>query len=606
MRWRQILIVVFANLICLHALAIPVSQHVVNTEVIAGIKLKCAVFAKSCDHLRDKISLLERGKPASIRDARVALFNCRKNYKAIEFFLEYYFKSSAHDFNSAPKFESEEPEDDYLPPVGLQQIEALLFNADVAAQKDELLRLAVSMGHSAQNLPLLFVGFHTSDAQLLRSLQVNLVRIITLGITGYDAPLLKSGITEAYTALMAIQTALQPFLKQQPSAALNRQLAATLLYLKMHPGFDKFNRMLFLTGYAMRLQQQLALYIRQSKLEIKETGFFNAQAKNIFSPDALNADIFLDFPAQKKQQIALGKQLFFDKRLSGPATRSCATCHQPERYFTDGLAKSITLDGKSQVVRNVPTLLYAGFQHTQFWDSRAKSPVEQVREVLKNKHEMDATDSVILARLAQDKKYAGLFKAAFPAGIYQQVTMYGIAEGLTAYILSLSPRNSRFDRYMAGDRSALTKGQVNGFNLFMGKAQCATCHFAPLFNGLVPPFYDRSELEIIGVPKTDNRKNVLADEDEGSYQQMPVKYNRGAFKTPTVRNVAKTGPYMHNGSFHTLNNVMDFYNAGGGNGWGLNNSEQTLPSDSLKLNQNEVKAIVSFLSSVTDKPVKQK
>ena len=139
-----------------------------------------------------------------------------------------------------------------------------------------------------------------------------------------------------------------------------------------------------------------------------------------------------------------------------------------------------------------------------------------------------------------------------------------------------------------------------------GKGQCGTCHFAPLFNGLIPPFYETSELEIIGVPKTDDPKNVLTDEDEGSYRLLPVNYNKGAFKTPTVRNVAKTGPYMHNGSFHTLNTVLDFYNAGGGNGWGLTNSEQTLPSDSLKLSDKEKKAIISFLNSVTDKPIRVK
>jgi len=596
---------IFSGLLLHPAQAMPV-KPIIAEQIIAQTRLKCIGFAQSCDELNNAISTLERGNKINIQNARAALLHCRANYKSIEFFLEYYFKNSAHDYNGPPKFEADEPEEDYREPIGLQPIEALLFNANVAAQKDKLLQLAGTLSRQAHILPGMLVGFHTSDAQLLRSLQVELVRIMTLGITGYDAPLLKSGIKESYSALVAIQESFEPFFIQRPAAKLKSEITAALQYLKAHPDFNSFNRMRFLTAYAMPLQQQLALYIQQCKLDLKAGGLFNARAKNIFSPDALNADIFLDFPARKKQLVALGRQLFFDKRLSGPLTRSCATCHQPERYFTDGLPQSITIDGHSHALRNAPTLLYAGFQYSQFWDARAKSMVEQVTEVLGNKQEMAANDSVVLARLGRDKKYAGLFKAAFPMKIYQRASMYGIAEGLTAYVLSLSPRNSAFDNYMAGNKAALTTRQIRGFNLFMGKAQCGSCHFAPLFNGLIPPFYESSELEIIGVPKTDDPKNVQADEDEGSYHLLPVNYNKGAFKTPTVRNVAKTGPYMHNGAFHTLNTVLDFYNAGGGNGWGLTNSEQTLPSDSLKLSDKEKKAIISFLNSVTDKPIRVK
>jgi cytochrome c peroxidase len=593
---------VFTCLLLLPALAAPVRPS--RTEqVIADVKLKSAAFTQSCDQLRVQIGRLQQGDELSIKNARLALLNCRRHYKVIAFFLEYYFKSSADDYNAPPKFDPEEPEDDYRDPVGMQQMEALLFNANVAAQKDKLLQLAGLMSNAAHGLPSLFSGFHTSDAQLLRCLQVTLVRIMTLDITGYDAPLFKSGIIEARDEMAAIQTALAPFLDQQPSAKISSLLSAALLYLQKHPDFNSFNRMRFLTGYAMPLQQQLNLYIAQAKLEVKATGILNTHAKNIFSPDALNKDVFLDFPAKNKQLVALGKVLFFDKRLSGPATRSCATCHQPDRYFTDGLPQSKAIAGNGHVLRNAPTLLYAGFQYTQFWDARAKSLVEQVREVLNNKEEMAADDNTIIARLKYDKKYTTLFKAAFPLPVYQRVTMYGIAEGLTAYVLSLSPRNSTFDMYMAGDRSALTNSQIKGFNLFMGKGQCGACHFAPLFNGLVPPFYQTSELEIIGVPKTDNRKKVLADEDEGAYRSLPVKYYKGAFKTPTVRNTAKTGPYMHNGSFKNLNTVLDLYNAGGGNGWGLDNSEQTLSADSLKLTNSEIKAIVDFLNCLTDKPI---
>jgi cytochrome c peroxidase len=590
------------SLIFWPALAQPVKPLGQTVQVVAATKLQCIAFAKSCDELKQSISRLQPNNAQSVKQSRAALINCRKQYKAIEFFLEFYFSESARDFNAPAKFEAEEPEDDYREPHGLQQIENLLFDDDVFAQKLQLIQLSADMHSAAEALPDLFNRFTTSNAQLMLCLQLELVRVMTLGITGFDAPLLKSGITESYHALVAVQGALKPFLTRQPSTGLSSKLGATLAYLKAHPDFDTFNRMRFLTVYAMPLQQQLLQYIKLLKLDIRRNGIFNPGAKNVFSPDALNPDVFLDFPAKKTQLAALGKQLFFDKRLSGPATRSCASCHKPEKYFTDGLTKSIAVDGHQQVLRNAPTLLYAGYQYAHFWDGRAGSLVEQVREVLNSKHEMAATDSLILARLWHDKKYIALFKAAFPSGDYQQVSIYGIAEGLAAYILALAPRTSAFDSYMAGNKFALNKREIKGFNLFMGKAQCGTCHFAPLFNGLIPPIYQRTEMEIIGVPKTENQMLVQADDDEGSFRQMPQQYNRGAFKTPTVRNSAKTGPYMHNGAFSTLDKVMDFYNAGGGNGWGLHNSQQTLSADSLKLSKTEIKQVISFLNSLTDKP----
>ncbi|QKJ30606.1 cytochrome C peroxidase [Mucilaginibacter mali] len=593
-------------LLLLPSLALPLKAPSCTEQVIGDVKIKCGVFAQSCGQVQLEIGRLKQDDAGSIKNARFALLACRRDYKAIAWFLEYYFKTSAAGFNAPPKFDAEEPEDDYREPVGMQVMEALLFDKNVVARKEKLQQLADLLVNAAHNLPGLFINFHTSDAQLLRSLQVTLVRIMTLDITGYDAPLFKSGIAEAGDAMVALQNALAPYLRQQPSARVSSLLADGISYLKAHTDFNSFNRMRFLTVYAMPLQEELNRYIVQAKLDVKSTGIFNAQAKNIFSRDALNSRVFLDFPEKNRQLIALGRRLFFDKRLSGPATRSCATCHQPERYFTDGLPQSKTISRHGHVLRNAPTLLYAGFQYSQFWDARAKSMVEQVQEVLHNKQEMAGNDSIIISRLLRDKSYAALFKSAFPMPVYQRATMYGIAEGLTAYVLSLSPRNSAFDRYMAGDRAALTNSEINGFNLFMGKGQCGSCHFAPLFNGLVPPFYETSEMEIIGVPQTDSRKNALADTDEGAYRQMPVNYMKGAFKTPTVRNIAKTGPYMHSGAFHNLNTVMDFYNAGGGNGWGLNNGDQTLASDSLKLTKREIKAIVAFMNILTDKLVRKK
>jgi len=134
----------------------------------------------------------------------------------------------------------------------------------------------------------------------------------------------------------------------------------------------------------------------------------------------------------------------------------------------------------------------------------------------------------------------------------------------------------------------------------MGKAQCGTCHFSPLFNGLMPPLYNFTELEVLGTPLTDDLLHPQTDTDSGRYKVFPIAYYNGAFKTPTLRNVSATAPYMHNGGFHTLEAVVEFYNKGGGRGIGLNKEQQTLSGAPLNLTKNEISDIVSFLHALED------
>jgi len=167
--------------------------------------------------------------------------------------------------------------------------------------------------------------------------------------------------------------------------------------------------------------------------------------------------------------------------------------------------------------------------------------------------------------------------------------------------MSLAPRNSAFDRYIAGDQKALNINQLKGFNLFMGKAQCGSCHFAPLFNGLIPPFYKRTEYETLGTPANDDFDHPFKDDDRGRYDFFTISYYQAAFKTPTVRNVEMTAPYMHNGAFKDLEKVVEFYNQGGGAGLHLAIRQQTLSDKQLHLSKTEVLEIVAFMQSLTDK-----
>ncbi|HVF97132.1 MAG TPA: hypothetical protein VM871_07420, partial [Flavisolibacter sp.] len=156
----------------------------------------------------------------------------------------------------------------------------------------------------------------------------------------------------------------------------------------------------------------------------------------------------------------------------------------------------------------------------------------------------------------------------------------------------------RFDQYMRGNKTTLTVDERAGFNLFAGKAACATCHFIPLFNGLTPPQFDDTESEVLGVPA--NKKQKKLDNDLGKYNFANASVHKYSFKTPTLRNVALTAPYMHNGVFKTLEEVVNFYDKGGGAGLGIAPPNQTLSTERLNLSSKERKQIVSFLKALTD------
>ena len=160
--------------------------------------------------------------------------------------------------------------------------------------------------------------------------------------------------------------------------------------------------------------------------------------------------------------------------------------------------------------------------------------------------------------------------------------------------------NSPVDQALRGNGGALTEQERRGFNVFVGKGKCATCHFIPLTNGTVPPGYREAEVEVLGTPSRAVTANAKIDPDLGRFRLTRAEPHRYAFKTPSLRNVALTAPYMHNGVYPTLESVVDFYNRGGGAGIGITLANQTLPKDPLKLSTGEQRALVSFMKALTD------
>ena len=583
------LLIIFLG--CIGFMAIPrlvtptPTAQLATTPPTPGVQLamgyfttQSRTFAANCTQLR---KTLETPKP-SRAVARQRLIECRCQYKKIEAFLEYFFRSSSTIYNRPPKFEAEEPDMEYQSPIGLQVIESLLY--DTHPDHKTLLDQAKAVESSASDLPALLYDFKATDQQLLESLRLELIRIIALDITGYEAPRLKTGIRESRAALEAFSLSLQPYLQKSKHAdSLQYFLNKTVNLLKDDQPFDTFDRLGFLKDAALPLQRQLGLLIREKGMLLNTNKAINYAADDILSPDAIPpaaAAAVTGSPAPSL--ITLGRQLFSDPSLSTNSKKSCASCHNPERSFTDGLPSSIAFDGHHLLDRNAPTLLYSGFQYNQFWDGRARTLEDQIRTVLYNPNEMNA-DTASLT------KHGGI-----------ETTI----KALAAYVRSLRPMNSRFDQYLRG-KPTLTDKEKAGANLFMGKAQCATCHFIPLFNGLIPPYYTQTEFEVLGTTKTDNfsavaKTRLQLSPDQGRFKIYPFPFYRGAFKTPTVRNSAQTGPYMHNGAFHSLESVLEFYNKGGGAGLGLDVPDQTLSPIPLHLSTKEINNIILFIHTLTD------
>ena len=289
-----------------------------------------------------------------------------------------------------------------------------------------------------------------------------------------------------------------------------------------------------------------------------------------------------------EESIALGKKLFFDAILSADDTVSCASCHDPKLAFTDGMptAKGIKAQfGK----RNTPTVLNAAYYPVLFLDGRAPSLEEQAGGPIANPLEMGQTHDVTAAKIAKIPQYKVAFEKVFGPG---PVTIGKIAMALASYERTLLSGDSPFDRYLyKNDETAMSAAAIRGLKIFTDKKRgnCATCHTI----GEAYSLFSDGKFHNIGAGI--NASGEMTD--LGRYEQSHSESDKGAFRTPGLRNVALTAPYMHDGSLKTLKDVVDFY-AGGG----TSNPQLDPEIHELKLSGQERADLVAFLESLTGKP----
>ena len=249
--------------------------------------------------------------------------------------------------------------------------------------------------------------------------------------------------------------------------------------------------------------------------------------------------------AMTAEKIALGKQLYFDGRLSADNKVSCASCHDPAKGFSNGDRFATGVEGKKGG-RSAPTVINTAYGSLQFWDGRAKTLEDQALGPIQNPIEMNMTLDAVIKKLNGIDGYKTQFKKVFGS---DGATADGIAKAIAAYERTVISGNAPFDRFKAGDQKALSEQAQRGQKLFFGKAHCSACHAGPNFTD--------NSFHNVGVGMDQK------DFDKGRADISKLSGDTGAFKTPTLREIAKSGPYFHDGSAKTLEDVIDHYAKGG-------------------------------------------
>lgn len=277
-------------------------------------------------------------------------------------------------------------------------------------------------------------------------------------------------------------------------------------------------------------------------------------------------------------KVELGKMLYFDKRLSGDGTISCATCHDPKMGWTERRATSKGIKGQIGG-RNSPSVINAAYHTAQFWDGRAKSLEEQAVGPIENPIEMGAKLDDVVAKLVKIPGYVSRFKDAFGT----EVNKDGIAKAIASFERTVLSGNSPYDRYQAGDHSALNERQKRGMDLFMNEAMCATCHTPPLFsNGR----YFNAGIDASAEKPDEGRKAVTKNDRDF-----------GKFRVPALREVANTGPYFHNGSVDSLQKAVQIMAHGGIDNSNLSPMLKVVRE--ANLTKENVKDLIAFLEALS-------
>lgn len=573
-------------------------------------------FDRSQSSLLSIIKTADLHNQTGLNTIKNAIDSCRLQLKGIDIWLRYLEPTVYKKINGPLPVEWEnEVFEKYEKPykrtgAGLTLAELYLDEKNI--NSDSLIYLIQSSVNAVQifNADSITNELKTPDHFLLanRLFLLNLAAIYT---TGFECPDTNNIIPELRFMLQAVSKIYNTYNESFSSKPLTENYLElynqAIDFVKNQPAqfslFDHFN---FIKNYINPLfainQKLINAYgivsksyndytLNDSCYSIFNKSLYTAQsAKGIFSVVGDSAVL--------NQIKETGKLLFYDPILSGNNKRSCASCHKPDEYFTDSsLPTAMQFDNANHVARNTPSLINAIYNHLLMLDGKHISLQNQMKDVITNPTELNSNEKDLLEKVLSCKKYKDAFKSFLKYTPEEKnISIDHIVSAISFYYAGFSNYYAAFDEAMNNNKN-LDEESVKGFNLFMSKAQCATCHFVPNFNGVKPPFIS-SEFEVLGVPADTGFTKL--DADSGRFKINKADETLNAFRTGSLRNIMHTAPYMHNGVFKTINEVIDFYNDGGGNGKKLIVPNQTLSADSLKLNETEKQQLITFLQSLNE------
>ena len=522
----------------------------------------------------------------------------RQSYKKSESVLLYLYPDAIQKYIPAPFLKLDlvdKTNQTVFSPFGLQRIEQILWQDTLQISEIHYLCLDLLQTNlSFLQRPAVQL---TQDRQF-EIISLALVRILSQNLGSMDAPFSGATMTDIHTIL----TELQSLSKDLKTPSLERMLSQSAKTILTAKSFDYGQFLIKNLNPAFREAQNMArqaiarskspLPVYVTAIHPNNTGFFDT---NFFNRAFFKKS---SYSAQPIQAIALGKKLFDDVNLSSTQKIACISCHNPQLGLSDGVAQSQGVNGFAK--RNSPTLWNATFQKSFFLDGRARTLTEQFDHVVFNSNEFNTDYLKIIEYLNSQKSYQAEFASVYPSVQQYGINKSVIVSAIAAYIETFVSLNSPFDRWQRGELVAYPKSNQRGFNLFMGKAGCAACHFPPLFNGNSGPYFSDSENENIGTLDQFDTLNPQLSSDLGRGELFQNSIANGYFRTPSLRQLKYTAPYMHKGQFKNLDQVLQFYNKGGAAGMKVSNPNQTLPSAPLNLTQKELADLRGFLESLSE------
>jgi cytochrome c peroxidase len=573
-------------------------------------------FTHSQQKLLHLIEQSDLKQPSALEKIKTQLQTTRDQLKGLDFWFRY-LEPTVYKMINGPlpvEWETEVFEKFEKPYKrnGAGLTLAALYLQEQDANKDSLARLIRSSlkateTFAADSITTQFTAYHHFYL-CNRLFLLNLAAIYT---TGFECPDTSRIIPELRLMMDHVATTYQSFNASFPATPLpdiylTRFNEAAAFVRRQPADYSAFDHFRFIRDYINPLYLLNQKLINQYHVVSKSLIDYSLNKKEIpiFNKALYNGQntrgIFLRVsdPQALASINVLGRLLFYDPILSGNNKRSCASCHKPTEFFTDtASASALQFNRQEFLPRNTPSLINATYNHLLMLDGKHISLQNQTKDVITNSKEMACTEQEVMEKVLSCNEYKSGFKALLKYTPQETTISFDhIVSAITQYYSGFSNYYSPFDEAMNNYKQP-DDAVIKGFNLFMSKAQCATCHFVPQFNGVKPP-YIGSEFEVIGVPKDTAFEHL--SEDKGRYEINPATETRNAFRTGTIRNAARTAPYMHNGVFTSLSQVIDFYNNGGGAGRKLHIDNQTLSADPLQLTPEEKSNLLQFIRSLNE------